>query len=174
MTATIETTLEETPIGPIRLIANSETLVGVYFAGHRGAPQLQPKQTGRHAILDHAKRELLEYLAGQRQAFATPLSAEGTLFQNKVWQGLTAIAYGDRISYAELAQRIGACGSARAVGTANGKNPLSIFVPCHRVIGTSGQLAGYAGGVAAKRWLLAHEHQVLCKANPNTLLMEAV
>jgi methylated-DNA-[protein]-cysteine S-methyltransferase len=101
--------------------------------------------------------QLLEYFAGKRQIFDIPLALRGTEFQLAVWNELLRIPYGDTITYAELAQRIGRPSAIRAVGAANGANPIPVIVPCHRVIGSNGTLTGYGGGIQRKQWLLAHE-----------------
>lgn len=108
-------------------------------------------------MLALAAAQLAEYFAGERREFALPIAPRGTGFQERVWHSLVAIGYGETRSYRELAAAIGRPAASRAVGTANAKNPISIIVPCHRVIATSGELTGYAGGLAAKRWLLDHE-----------------
>ncbi len=102
--------------------------------------------------------QLAEYFAGERTEFDIPLKLAGTPFQNRVWQELARIPFGVTISYGELARRVGQPTASRAVGSANGKNPISIIVPCHRVIATSGNLTGYGGGLPNKQWLLQHEH----------------
>jgi methylated-DNA-[protein]-cysteine S-methyltransferase len=108
-------------------------------------------------VLAGARRQLAEYFAGARRHFDLPLSPAGTPFQLRVWEALRALAWGETVSYAELARRVGAPGAARAVGAANGRNPIAVVVPCHRVIGADGTLTGFGGGVEAKEWLLAHE-----------------
>jgi methylated-DNA-[protein]-cysteine S-methyltransferase len=113
--------------------------------------------TPDHPILSVAAKQLREYFAGERRVFELPLAAEGTEFQQRVWQALMALEFGQTCSYGELARAIGQPSSSRAVGAANGRNPLSIVVPCHRVIGSDGSLTGYGGGEANKRWLLEHE-----------------
>jgi methylated-DNA-[protein]-cysteine S-methyltransferase len=110
-------------------------------------------------VLVQAARELAEYFAGRRRQFETPLEPIGTAFQRSVWAALATIPYGRTLSYAALADALGRPGAARAVGAANARNPLSLFLPCHRVLGSGGALTGYAGGLERKRWLLAHEHQ---------------
>jgi methylated-DNA-[protein]-cysteine S-methyltransferase len=116
---------------------------------------------GTHAVdggpLPQALRQLEEYFTGKRRDFALPLRLEGTAFQRRVWNVLMEIPYGETWSYGRLARRIDNPNACRAVGLANGRNPLSILVPCHRVIGADGSLTGYGGGVERKRWLLAHE-----------------
>jgi len=104
--------------------------------------------------------QLAEYFAGERREFELPIAPRGTGFQERVWQALVAIRFGETRSYRELAQAIGRPAASRAVGTANAKNPISIIVPCHRVIAASGELTGYAGGLPAKRWLLDHEARI--------------
>ncbi len=108
-------------------------------------------------MLARAAAQLAEYFAGKRRDFDVPLAASGTGFQQRVWRELAKIPYGETRSYGELARALGSPTASRAVGAANGKNPISILVPCHRVIAGSGALTGYAGGVAAKKWLLEHE-----------------
>jgi len=109
--------------------------------------------------------QLAQYFAGQRQEFDVPLKLVGTPFQRRVWRELALITFGKTITYAELAQRIGQPTASRAVGNANGHNPISILVPCHRVIGASGELTGYAGGIRAKKWLLELERAALAEAS---------
>ncbi|GAA4363840.1 methylated-DNA--[protein]-cysteine S-methyltransferase [Kangiella marina] len=110
-----------------------------------------------NAILENTRSQLAEYFQGQRTCFDIPLQSTGTDFQQKVWRILTTIPFGQTWNYGQLAQAIGNKNASRAVGAANGKNPISIIVPCHRVIGANGTLTGYAGGLAAKEWLLKHE-----------------
>jgi methylated-DNA-[protein]-cysteine S-methyltransferase len=157
------------PIGPLTLVAAGGGLAGVYMDQHRHMPPAgrlgeavtpggQPPADGP---LAEAARQLQEYFTGQRTGFDLPLQLEGTGFQQRVWKGLQDIGYGETISYGELARRIGAPPSAsRAVGLANGKNPVSIIVPCHRVIGADGSLTGYGGGLPRKRYLLDLEQRV--------------
>ncbi|CAN5816502.1 hypothetical protein BH11MYX2_BH11MYX2_03350 [soil metagenome] len=114
---------------------------------------------GNSAVLDRAAKQLAEYFASKRSTFDLPLAPDGTDFQRKVWRALETIPFGETWSYGELAKRIGNPTASRAVGAANGQNPLWIIVPCHRVIGADGSLTGYAGGMTAKKWLLAHEQR---------------
>ncbi|HVI00310.1 MAG TPA: methylated-DNA--[protein]-cysteine S-methyltransferase, partial [Enhygromyxa sp.] len=118
---------------------------------------LQSEPDSRHSILRKAAVQLEQWFAGERQAFDLPLAAAGTGFQRTVWSALQAIPFGQTRSYGQLAIDLGRPQASRAVGAANGRNPIPIVVPCHRVIGQDGSLTGYAGGLAAKRWLLAHE-----------------
>jgi methylated-DNA-[protein]-cysteine S-methyltransferase len=147
------------PVGKLTLIANPSALVGVLWereSTHRstlGAQKLDP----HHPVLAEAERQLSEYFAGKRTQFELPLDPRGTEFQKKVWRTLQQIPFGKTKSYAEIAKSIGASRASRAVGAANGKNPLPIVVPCHRVIGASGALTGFGGGLETKARLLALE-----------------
>jgi methylated-DNA-[protein]-cysteine S-methyltransferase len=149
----------DSPIGRLRLVASDDALVGVHF------PELPPaaidastaRDDGRHPVLSRARDQLAEYFAGERPAFDLPLSPRGTDFQEAVWRALLAIPFGATRSYAAIAAAVGRPSAMRAVGAANGKNPISIIVPCHRVIGADGSLTGYGGGLPRKRWLLRHE-----------------
>jgi methylated-DNA-[protein]-cysteine S-methyltransferase len=143
------------PIGPLLLAADVQALRGVYFQG--GPHPFAPPREWRHEAARFAAitRELAEYFAGERRTFSVPLAMEGSEFQRSVWRALLAIPYGETISYGELARRVG--NVARAVGLANGANPLPIIVPCHRVIGADGSLTGFGGGLAIKRALLELE-----------------
>jgi methylated-DNA-[protein]-cysteine S-methyltransferase len=156
-----ERTIEIDPaIGPLRLIATRTALVAVYFAGHRRPRALSTQVLDAplpHPILDRAARELEEYAHGTRTAFTVPLAPQGTEFQRAVWSALTEIPAGETRSYSDLARAIDRPRAVRAVGAANALNPLSILVPCHRVIGKDGSLTGYAGGIERKQWLIAHE-----------------
>jgi methylated-DNA-[protein]-cysteine S-methyltransferase len=148
------------PVGPLRLLASDDALVAIYFPDHAGAIPPGPAPSGPHPVLQEAQAQLRQYFGGARTRFTLPTRAAGTAFQRAVWQALAEIPFGTRLAYAALAARIGRPRAHRAVGTANGCNPLSIIVPCHRVVGSNGSLTGYAGGLAAKRWLLAHEAQM--------------
>lgn len=160
----------DTPIGPLLLVADEHglTYIGLPW---RGVAQ-KPHDDWRHAPvkLRAASRQFDDYFAGTRRAFELSLHPHGTPFQLEVWGALLAIPYGETASYAQIAQRIGRPNAVRAVGAANGANPLSIVVPCHRVIGSDGDLVGYGGGLPAKRWLLAHERRNAPRA---TLVLES-
>jgi methylated-DNA-[protein]-cysteine S-methyltransferase len=145
----------DSPVGPLLLAADAHALRGVYFQG--GPHPFTPPREWRHeaARFTDVAHELAEYFAGERRVFTVPLAMEGSEFQRSVWRALTAIPYGETISYGELARRVG--NVARAVGLANGANPLPIIVPCHRVIGADGSLTGFGGGLAIKRALLELE-----------------
>lgn len=148
----------ESPVGLLRLMADESALTGVYLPEHKGEPPpVQALEGGAHPVLLRAREQLGEYFAGKRKVFDLPLAPQGTGFQQAVWHALREIPYGETRSYGELAARVGRPGAARAVGAANGRNPISIIVPCHRVIGASGALTGYAGGMERKQWLLRHE-----------------
>jgi len=151
------------PVSRLKLIANARALVGVLWERERpdrvklAMPVLAPE----HPLLCEAERQLNEYFAGRRTDFDLPLEANGSEFQKRVWQALRKIPFGQTRTYRELAETIGAATASRAVGLANGKNPLSIVVPCHRVIGSDGGLTGFAGGLQAKEMLLALEADVV-------------
>jgi methylated-DNA-[protein]-cysteine S-methyltransferase len=149
----------DSPHGRMLLVADGEGLSGVYFDGQKYHPEVEPGwcRDAQHAVLAQAKRELAEYFAGERKRFDTPLAPEGTAFQQSVWKAISSVAFGETITYEALARRAGSPGSARAAGAATGRNPLTIFVPCHRIVGADGRLTGYAGGLDRKRALLALE-----------------
>jgi methylated-DNA-[protein]-cysteine S-methyltransferase len=140
------------PVGALLLTAEDGRLTGLYMPAeaHAPAPGARPDD-GAFAT---ARRQLEEYFGGERHSFDLPVAPSGTPFQQRVWEELQRIGYGETISYGELASRIGRPGAARAAGAANGANPVSIVIPCHRVIGSTGTLTGYGGGLEAKRFLL--------------------
>lgn len=143
----------DSPIGALQLVADSEGLTHIAFPGKhdRSIPN------GANDVLRQAAAQLEEYFAGRRRTFDLPLHAQGTEFQQEVWSALRDIPWGETRSYGDLARHIGREKAVRAVGAANGRNPLPIVVPCHRVIGADGSLTGFAGGLAIKRQLLALE-----------------
>ncbi|MBE7383143.1 MAG: methylated-DNA--[protein]-cysteine S-methyltransferase [Leptolyngbya sp. SIO1E4] len=149
----------ESPLGALLLTANARSLTGLYLQGQKYFPEQTPDWHKAEQIppLVQAQKQLAEYFAHQRQHFDLPLAPQGTDFQEQVWQQLRQIPFGETISYGTLAQRLGKPTASRAVGAANGRNPISIIVPCHRVIAGDGKLTGYAGGTDRKRWLLQHE-----------------
>ena len=152
------------PVGELLLVAGDAGLSGVYFEQHRHGPRagsvMLPAGPGPAArILADAASQLAEYFAGGRTRFDLPLAPRGTPFQLRVWCALGDIRFGEAISYAELARRLGSPRAVRAVGGANARNPLSIVVPCHRVVGTDGSLTGFGGGMERKQWLLRHESE---------------
>jgi len=147
-------TIEETPVGSLRLVADERGLNTVWFL--RGRKNEAPQDDWKEdpAFFLEVTRQLKEYFAGTLREFEIPLFMEGTDFQRRVWKNLQKIPYGETISYGELANRIGDPKAVRAVGAANGQNPLPIIVPCHRVIGSNGSLIGFGGGLEKKRKLL--------------------
>ena len=157
------------PVGELVLTASDAGLTGIYFPTSRhGPPRVESKdwvEDDRRGaagdILARASQQLQEYFAGLRTAFDVPLAASGTTFEQRVWELLRAIPYGTTTSYGALARRLGDPRATRAVGTANGKNPIPIIVPCHRVVGVHGELTGFGGGIDRKRWLLEHEGALL-------------
>ena len=151
----------DSPIGPLLLTGNAQGLNGIYMRSPRHPAQPDADWQERPERFQAAMLQLQEYFKGQRRNFDLPTAPEGTPFQKKVWQALLQIPYGHTWSYGQLAAHIGQPKASRAVGLANGRNPLSIIVPCHRVIGANGQLTGYGGGIERKRWLLVHEAETL-------------
>ena len=142
----------ETPIGALNArVDDAGRLVELHFAEKR--PVVAEAPVGNWPVA----QQLFEYFSGKRKAFELDLAPRGTEFQLAVWNALLAIPYGDTISYAELARRIGKPSAVRAVGAANGANPIPVIIPCHRVIGSNGTLTGYGGGIERKQWLLALE-----------------
>ena len=152
----------ESPLGTLLLRGTQRGLTGIFMHEHRHGPEEVHRGGWERddRCFAKARSELGEYFAGERKTFTVAIDREavgGTEFQRRVWAGLEAIPYGVTISYGELARRIGQPEAVRAVGLANGRNPLSIIVPCHRVIGANGKLTGYGGGLERKRWLLELE-----------------
>lgn len=151
------------PVGELMLVASDSQLAGVYFTPHpdggivSGTWLRASGGTAADAILTKARAQLTDYFAGTVTEFDLPLGPQGTPFQTRVWEALRSIPHGRTISYGELARRLGAPKAMRAVGAANGRNPIPIIVPCHRVIGARGDLTGFGGGLERKRWLLEHE-----------------
>ncbi len=143
----------EAPIGPLTIVANGRAIACIRFGKE---PAVGPKTP----VLRQAERELAEYFAGRRKRFTFPVEHSGTELQEKVWKTLAKIPFGETRSYADIAREIGSPRAVRAVGAANGKNPIAIVLACHRVIGSDGTLTGYGGGLPIKRWLLEHEAKV--------------
>lgn len=150
-----------TPIGMLRLVAGDDGLHEIWFEHGRHQKPPQPGWLRASEPVAQAREQLEEYFAGTRQAFHLALCPRGTAFQQAVWWELERIPYGATISYSELARRIGQPLAVRAVGAANGRNPLPIVLPCHRVIGADGSLTGFGGGLPTKRYLLAMEHNTV-------------
>ncbi len=148
-----------TPCGPLLLVINEQGLCHVDFCHSPHPVQVEENWLPDEAALAPYAEQFSAYFAGRLQAFELPLAARGTEFQQQVWQALGRIPYGQTRSYADIADTIGNPKAVRAVGAANGRNPLAIIVPCHRVIGRNGSLTGYAGGLAIKQFLLALEQQ---------------
>lgn len=153
----------ESPIQKLILTSDGTYLTRLYMVGQKYCPVIAAPdwiQDHNAAPFDLTRQQLSDYFAGQLTSFDLPLLGHGTPFQQQVWSALQAIPYGTTISYGELAHRIGQPKSSRAVGLANGKNPIAIVVPCHRVISATGKLTGYSGGLEKKAWLLRHEQVV--------------
>ena len=158
----------DTPIGTLRVVGDDDGVERIDLPNAAaGAPEPGWRERRRSlpGPLREAKRQLLEYFSGARRDFDLPLSPVGTAFQRQVWGELRGIPYGETVSYGELARRMGRPTASRAVGAANGRNPLAIVVPCHRVIGADGALIGYGGGLPVKETLLAHEQGVAGRVN---------
>ena len=141
-----------TPIGFLNLISDSEALLKVVFAENPGQPSgFQPD------ILKETAKQLNEYFAGNRKEFDLNINPEGTQFQSKIWKLVENVPFGETTTYLDIALKSGSVKNTRAVGLANGRNPIPIIIPCHRIIGSNGKLTGYAGGTDRKKWLLTHE-----------------
>lgn len=147
------------PVGPLLAEYDAAGVRALRFwpaaapppAGTRDAP------AAGDVLGEQLRREVGEYFEGERRAFAVPLAPQGTDFQRRVWTALQAIGWGETRSYGQLAEALGSAGAARAVGQANGRNPIAVLIPCHRVVAAGGRLGGYSGGTAVKQWLLSHE-----------------
>ncbi|MGO1054620.1 methylated-DNA--[protein]-cysteine S-methyltransferase [Crossiella sp. CA198] len=150
-------TIIDSPYGPLTLVAQDGALAGIYMDRQRHLPPQESFGEPDPAAFGPVIDQLTRYFAGELRHFDLPMSLQGTDFQRSVWELLLEIPYGETATYGELAQRLGNPSAARAVGLANGKNPISIIVPCHRVIGSTGNLTGYGGGLAKKRQLLDFE-----------------
>ncbi len=147
----------ESPVDVLTLIAHDDALCAVYFENNKhGAPPEDAKR-GTNAVIDETRRQLDAYFEGKRAAFDLPLAPKGTPFQLRVWEALRRIPYGATKSYGQIAAEVGAPQASRAVGAANGRNPIPVIVPCHRVIGADGSLTGFGGGMERKRFLLQLE-----------------
>ena len=152
-------TFFDSPIQPLLLTSDGTALTGLFMVAHKQGPEIGANwmENPDAAPFAETKRQLTEYFAGTRREFDLPLLPQGTEFQRKVWAELQNIPYGGTQSYGELARKIGSPGASRAVGLANGRNPISIIVPCHRVVGANGKLTGYGGGLPRKAALLELE-----------------
>jgi methylated-DNA-[protein]-cysteine S-methyltransferase len=151
------------PVGALTLVASTDGIVAILWENDKPdrVPLGSLVEDAGHPILVRTTGQLAEYFAGMRRVFDLPLDIRGTDFQKSVWRALLAIPFGETRSYGEIARTIGRPSASRAVGAANGRNPLSIIAPCHRVIGAGGALTGFAGGLEAKRHLLALEGSLL-------------
>jgi len=149
----------DSPVGRLTLVASECGLAAILWEkdNPRRVPLGEVVESDTHPVLLEAERQLQEYFAGQRREFSLPLDFRGTEFQRRVWSALLTIPFGETRSYAQIAQQIGCPAAVRAVGAANGRNPLSIIAPCHRVVGSNGKLTGFAGGLEAKARLLSLE-----------------
>jgi len=158
------------PIGTLTIVANEHAVVAIDWAGESaheellGDGEIVDVDAADHAALAIAVDQLDEYFRGVRVDFDIPLDAAGTAFQHQAWDALVQIPFGETVSYGDQAVMLGDRNKARAVGAANGKNPIPIVVPCHRVVGSNGHLTGFAGGLDAKAWLLDHEFKVRAAA----------
>jgi len=159
----LQTRSIDSPVGVLRLVADDASLVAVLWPEEREGRVKFPDEpaSGDNHVLAATADQLGEYFAGQRRTFDLPLHLRGTEFQQQVWRSLAAIPYGETSTYAKQAAVVGRPRAVRAVGSANGRNPLSIVLPCHRIVAASGALAGFAGGIETKQWLLNHEADVL-------------
>ncbi len=147
----------ESPLGKLRAVAEEGALIGLYLPGQDLPQGSETPDAASNDVLAETAAQLAQYFAGERDTFSLPLNASGTSFQRNVWAALREIPFGETRSYGQVARAIDKPTASRAVGAANGQNPISIIVPCHRVVGSNGKLTGYAGGLAVKRWLLRHE-----------------
>jgi len=169
MSNALFSTVIDSPVGALTIVASNDGLRAILW------PDDDPTRVRLtdaihdplHPVIALAVAQLAEYFAGDRVEFDVPLDAVGTEFQRSAWDALRTIPYGTTVSYGEQAQRMGDRRKARAVGAANGRNPISIIVPCHRVVGANGALTGFAGGVDTKAWLLAHEQRIAPGVRPH-------
>ncbi|HKD38261.1 MAG TPA: methylated-DNA--[protein]-cysteine S-methyltransferase [Pirellulales bacterium] len=151
----------DSPLGRLIVRGDGQFVTGLFMPHHKGWRGPDDTWQLTDELFASIREQLTEYFAGERQVFTVPLKLAGTAFQRTVWRELMQIPFGATITYAQLAQRIGQPAASRAVGHANGRNPISILVPCHRVIGANGKLTGYAGGIDRKQWLLDWERRAL-------------
>ena len=153
-------TMIASPIGDLLVAGDGSSIGQLLMEVHRWGPSDTNGWHRDDTLFDEARRQLDAYFAGELLAFDLPLAPQGTPFQRRVWNALLEIPYGDVVSYSTIAARAGAPAAVRAVGAANGRNPISIVIPCHRVVGANGSLTGYGGGLERKRWLIEHESRV--------------
>jgi len=159
-TMNVRHTTIDSPVGELTVVAEDGALLGLYYPGHKRRPAEDTFGEYTDEGFEDVRAQLGEYFAGTRRTFDLPLAPRGTEFDRSVWQLLTEIPFGETRTYGDLAKRLGDPGLAQAVGAANGRNPISIIVPCHRVVGANGNLTGYAGGLDRKRNLLELEEPV--------------
>lgn len=159
----------DSPLGELLVVDHGRGLAGLYTEGHAGAPAPTGGWREDPSPFTDLARQLDAYFEGELRTFEVPLDLAGTAFQRAVWAALQTIPFGATERYGDLAARLGRPGASRAVGAANGKNPVSIVVPCHRVVDAKGRLAGYAGGLDRKRWLIQHEQRYAPGAIPSSL-----
>ncbi len=163
MTKTLLSADLESPVGALTLVGSDDGLRAVLWPVEKPGRVTfaEPVSVGEHSVLSATANQLEDYFAGRRQCFDLPLDPVGTDFQLRVWTELSKIGFGQTTSYGELASSIGKPSASRAVGSATGRNPISVVVPCHRLISSSGKLTGFAGGLKSKEWLLRHEASTL-------------
>jgi methylated-DNA-[protein]-cysteine S-methyltransferase len=161
-----EYSMIQSELGNLMLVTDGSALTGLYFAGcdHVPASRKHWKRNDQHPVLQLAAGQLGEYFAGKRTRFSVPLRLNGTEFQESIWREIARVPYGQTITYSELAGRAGASQAVRATGTTTGRNPISIIVPCHRIVGKDGAMCGFAGGLERKRRLLELENTDLPQA----------
>jgi methylated-DNA-[protein]-cysteine S-methyltransferase len=167
-------TTVDSPVGPLTLVAQDGELAALYMTEHRHQPSEETFGEPDPAPFGEVIGQLDEYFAGERTEFDLPMNMIGTDFQRQVWAALCEIPYGETVSYGQLADRIGRPTASRAVGLANGRNPVSIIVPCHRVVGANGTLVGYGGGLDRKRHLLDFERDTLGVSTVDSLVSGAL
>jgi len=163
-------------VGNLKLVATDKGLAAILWENDnpRRVRLGSISENGKHPVLRETEKQLGEYFAGKRKRFSVKLDPKGTVFQNQVWEALRTIPYGETRSYGQIAAQIGNARAMRAVGAANGKNPISIIVPCHRVIGASGRLTGFAGGLDVKEHLLTLEGNLAAKKIKNENAAQAI
>jgi methylated-DNA-[protein]-cysteine S-methyltransferase len=163
MTSPLVSAVVDTPVGPLTIVATDAGVRAILWPDDDPSRvRLSPAiEQAEHPVLEAAAEQLVQYFAGDRRDFDLPLDAVGTDFQLSAWSALRTIEFGTTVTYGEQAARMGDRRKARAVGAANGRNPISIVVPCHRVVGSNGALTGFAGGIDTKAWLLDHERRVV-------------
>ena len=154
------------PVGDLLLVGDGEALTGLHMQEGPGRVEPPGRRRPQAPPFAAAREQLAEYFAGRRTRFELPLAPRGTEFQRRVWEALETVRFGDTATYGETATRLGAPAAARAVGAANGRNPISIVIPCHRLVGSGGGLTGYGGGLGRKRFLLALEAPVRRPGSP--------